>query len=124
MKNCLGKCRDTLKDCWSQSFTPDSVSANSGVELDAQACLCSLATCINPVVTTDNAKWLICVDTVYNHFSDSLTAGKEKARERSEQELGASVASIGGRAQWVKRAAQAASAKRVCGAVVVGGDRQ
>ena len=100
------------------------MSADSGVELDAQACLYSPATCINPVVTTDNAKWLICVDTVYNHFSDSLTAGKEKARERSEPELGASVASIGGRAQWVKRAAQAASAKRVCGAVVVGGDRQ
>ena len=39
--------------------------------------------------------------------ADDGSSGKEKARERSEQELGASEASIGGRAQWVKRSAQA-----------------
>jgi hypothetical protein len=30
------------------------------------------ATCINPVYSADKAKWLICVYTVSNHFSDSL----------------------------------------------------
>jgi len=51
--------------------------------------------------------------------NDSEKAGKEKARERSELELGASVASIGGRAQWVKRSERASELKRDC--CVVGG---
>jgi hypothetical protein len=49
--------------------------------------------------------------------NDSEKAGKEKARERSELELGASVASIGGRAQWVKRSERASELKRDCCAV-------
>jgi len=35
---------------------------------------------------------------------DTVTSGKEKAREHREPELGATGGSIGGRAQWVKRA--------------------
>ena len=48
--------------------------------------------------------------------TDNSPAGKEKARERSELELGASEASIGGRAQWVKRSERASERQRHCGA--------
>jgi hypothetical protein len=61
----------------------------------------------------ENTRWLITRSTTRN---DSEKAGKEKARERSELELGASVASIGGRAQWVKRSERASELKRDCGA--------
>jgi len=87
------------------------------------SCVFSLAVIIG--FPTDDRRLISRVVSCTNsNNADDGSPGKEKARERSEQELGASVASIGGRAQWVKRAAQAASAKRVCGAVAVGGDRQ
>jgi len=93
------------------------VSANSGVELDAQACLYSPATCINPVVATDNAKWLICVDTVYNHFSDSLTTDA-KADLREVVEVGGSGGFPGG---WVLASTRRETVKRHCGAGGGGG---
>jgi len=70
----------------------------------------SFSDCIN---FCDDANRLISFQKARN---DREKAGKEKARERSELELGASIASIGGRAQWVKRSERASELKRDCGA--------
>jgi len=56
------------------------------------------------------ASWLVTREncTKSNEYGqyrvDTVTSGKEKAREHREPELGATGGSIGGRAQWVKRA--------------------
>ena len=85
---------------------PRSLWTEPSFEEALGSCAPSLAVRIR---FSDDAKRLIirvkrCTNS---NSADDRSPGKEKAREQSEQELGASEASIGGRAQWVKRSAQA-----------------
>jgi len=85
------------------------------------SCVFSLAVVIG--LTTDDRRLISPVVSRTDTHADSLTSGKEKARARKRatardrrvQELGASEASIGGRAQWVKRSERASKRKRDCG---------
>jgi len=85
---------------------PRSLWTEPSFEEALGSCVFSLAVIIG--FPTDDRRLISRVVSCTNsNNADGGSPGKEKARERSEQELGASVASIGGRAQWVKRSAQA-----------------